>query len=174
MNTQRPGRVVEQDHWPADEALRLDSYRRDERGRLLGLWLCAVGFVYGGLALAGVGWLSKGGSAWLARLGSYAGMTAFGVGIFAVVHGLFKSLRREHYLSLRKDGVLMREGGPARLLAWSELEDVQSDSPSHVVLHLSSGETCRLDVSMLGIDARELAKRMAHHHRRARWGFYDS
>lgn len=174
MTTPPQGRVLDPDHWPADDAQRIDAYRYDARGQLLRVWISGVSFVYGGLTLALLsGWLAHRVPT-LARLGPWLGLAAFGFGVFAVLRGLFASLRHEHYVSLRTDGLVIREQGAPHLLRWDELEDVTAEPPHHVELRLRGGEVRRLDATVLGVQATVLARRIAFVRRRALWGFYEA
>jgi hypothetical protein len=172
MTTPPQGRVLDPDHWPADHGQRIDAYRYDARGQLLRVWISGVSLVYGGLTLALLsGWLADR-VPMLAKWGPWLGLAAFGLGVFAVLRGLFSSLCREHYVSLRTDGIVIRDQGAPHLLSWDELEDVTAEPPHYVELSLRAGGTRRLNSTLLGVPATVLAQRIAFVRRRALWGFY--
>lgn len=162
-------------HWPEDAASVLDYYRADQRLHLLRTWLSSSLLLYVGGALT----IAPSFGRVIPEDGSHVlcatGIVVFVCGLYCAISGLARGLRSERYVSLRRDGLVVRfVGAPPLRIDWQELDEVRylADERS-VLLTLRDGHELRLTDRYTDVGAELLAKRIATVHRRALWGFYD-
>lgn len=161
-------------HWPEDAASVIDYYRADQRRHLLRTWLSSLLLVYLGCGLTVVPVLERHTSEAAGQLLGVLGLLTIALGVFCTIHGLFRGLCSERYISLRRDGLVVRVEGAPVLIAWNELEEVRHLAAEQcVLLVLNCGRELQLTDRYTGAEVGQLAKQIATVRRRALWGFYD-
>ena len=110
-----------------------------------------------------------------AHLFGTAGLVAVALGLLCTVQGLARGLRAERYVSLRRDGLIVRLQGRAPvLIEWNELDEVRHQAAQRaVLLILRDGSELLLTDRYTDTEADKLATLIATVRRRALWGYYD-